>query len=1070
MRRSIAILVFVYHLSVCNGSCKHGRTILTNETGVISDGENTTTYPSYARCEWLIDAKHPNKSIYLEFEFIDTECSYDFLFVFDGDSYLSPTLASLSGQHRPGPIVAKSGKMLVYLFSDRNYERTGFRASYSMQDCPFNCTGHGNCIGHQCYCFMGRTGNYCQLEECPQNCSSHGACVMKDDNSTYKCQCEKGYAGYMCNISLNNSEGSELWYTLLPEGMGLEPRSAHAGAFVSRTECLYVFGGFSLNEVLSDLNCYCINETTWNSINRSEPWPKGRYEHAIELFEDGFYMFGGMLDDGNYSDELWFFNVTSETWTLCANESVFKPLQLSGHTLTRVEDNLYVFGGKTKDGLFWSNIYKINGHIPTEWQEVLPLAGKSSARRLVGHSTVYHKESKSLLIYGGYSHNADEPRYGSHKDELHLFHVENKIWSKIKTNEALDNGPAPSQRSFHSANIMGNYMVVFGGNTHIHHDVEKCYDYEIYLYHLGCHIWVKAELLMGKYSSALDDGRVSHVAAVAYGNTLLVAGGYAGYVKGDVMAFKFPPLIAPPSSEVSLDLDYCTNITLADKCQSNPDCLLCTKQGRCMHRTHITEQLCGPLKTGVPYMQCPGICSRLSSCVSCLSQGQGAARSQDSPEHWTYIQPCNWCVKEGECQLRSKPTGNCAAATSTSSGLVGWWGDKSLSLSQIAQCRLEDKPAGLVSILRQTNMAEKYRRIYTRPLLKSFTRWRGWIHPLNATVKHLIDPSPKQFMLKLAVDNIAVKVWLNKDAIVGRKERIMNIGIGDNPLELKSRADNSLLFPNTSPGTRYYLDIEGEYLYPSSTNSQPAINEKLYSIELKWDGSATNGNSLSVLHAFSFEFLEPYSVGDCANFTSCLACMTDTACGWCDVEARCMPRNTSTSACAKEGHQLMITEPSVCTVCDDHVECLSCAKDPHCEWVKDKVHCIRRGRGLDTEIAAIPEQCPASCHELSSCSQCLNVGECAWCESLRSCLPFYDYVIRHRHGQCTEWVDSEITRNDNTYSCRNCSILKSCESCMKSFNCGWCGNRANPKKGVCFEGDFAGTITWPKITASNSPT
>ncbi|KAH3799785.1 hypothetical protein DPMN_153401 [Dreissena polymorpha] len=69
----------------------------------------------------------------------------------------------------------------------------------------------------------------------------------------------------------------------------------------------------------------------------------------------------------------------------------------------------------------------------------------------------------------------------------------------------------------------------------------------------------------------------------------------------------------------------------------------------------------------------------------------------------------------------------------------------------------------------------------------------------------------------------------------------MNIGIGDNPLELKLRADNSLLFPNTSPGTRYFLDLEGEYLYPSSTNSQPAINEKLYSIELKWDGSATNG-------------------------------------------------------------------------------------------------------------------------------------------------------------------------------------------------------------------------------------
>lgn len=29
-----------------------------------------------------------------------------------------------------------------------------------------------------------------------------------------------------------------------------------------------------------------------------------------------------------------------------------------------------------------------------------------------------------------------------------------------------------------------------GGNIHIHHKEEKCYDEEIFFYHLGCHQWV----------------------------------------------------------------------------------------------------------------------------------------------------------------------------------------------------------------------------------------------------------------------------------------------------------------------------------------------------------------------------------------------------------------------------------------------------------------------------------------------------------------------------------------------------------------------------------------------------
>lgn len=384
--------------------------------------------------------------------------------------------------------------MLVYLFSDRNYERQGFNASYSIQDCPLNCSNKGHCVDHQCQCILGRTGESCERDQCPENCG-HGKCVVSDDdNSTSVCECDKGYIGYSCNISLNSTEGSDVWYTVLPEGMGFDPRTAHAGAFIPQTDCLYVFGGFNLNRILGDLKKFCFGGKKWENVEISDPWPSGRYEHAVAAFGTGFYMFGGITDKGSYSNELWYFNVTTEKWSIKALNSSVKPLELSGHTLTKVENFLYLFGGKSADGHFWASMYKIDAFSPEQWIQVKPLGGKSSLRRLVGHSTVYHPESKSLLIYGGYSYSPDQPRYGSHTDNLHVFHLENLVWTGISFDGETQK--APTQRSFHSAMIVGNYMLVYGGNTHIHHDLEQCYDYKIYLYHLGCHIWVNAVDLM----------------------------------------------------------------------------------------------------------------------------------------------------------------------------------------------------------------------------------------------------------------------------------------------------------------------------------------------------------------------------------------------------------------------------------------------------------------------------------------------------------------------------------------------------------------------------------------------
>lgn len=105
---------------------------------------------------------------------------------------------------------------------------------------------------------------------------------------------------------------------------------------------------------------------------------------------------------------------------------------------------------------------------------------------------------------------------------------------------------------------------------HIHYQEEKCYDEEIFFYHLGCHQWVSAgerwstsEFLLTDTStefisvcSALTSaffsfsggdavrGRYSHVAAAMEGRVLLVAGGYSGVARGDLVAYKVPLFVS----------------------------------------------------------------------------------------------------------------------------------------------------------------------------------------------------------------------------------------------------------------------------------------------------------------------------------------------------------------------------------------------------------------------------------------------------------------------------------------------------------------------------------------------
>lgn len=382
-------------------------------------------------------------------------------------------------------------QMLIYFFSDRNYVRSGFYARYSISSCRQNCSGHGECVSaeHQCRCFAGYVGSACEQSLCAEDCHSNGG-QCSDEH--LMCECPAGRVGYDCGLSVQPLDVSNagVWsQVLLTDDAAYKPRAGHAAAVVN--DCLYVFGGTTLNYVVDDLVVFCVSSSlpAWRTVGRSQPWPASRHSHAMCAIDQWIFLFGGVLHDSNSSNELWMYDVELSRWQMIATSSVVQPPTRSGHSMTAVDDRwLYVVGGRTSDGEFVSDIYILNvdNMAEAQWQRVHSRGGREAHHRLVGHSAVFHADSRSLLVFGGFSpENARFPRRSA---LLLSYHVDVKRWVTLSYDTALPT--VPRERSYHAAVIVGNYMLIHGGQVHVHHEDETCYDAQLYVYHLYCHVWV----------------------------------------------------------------------------------------------------------------------------------------------------------------------------------------------------------------------------------------------------------------------------------------------------------------------------------------------------------------------------------------------------------------------------------------------------------------------------------------------------------------------------------------------------------------------------------------------------
>ena len=218
------------------------------------------------------------------------------------------------------------------------------------------------------------------------------------------------------------------------------------------------------------------------------------------------------------------------------------------------------------------------------------------------------------------------------------------MWSLLETN-AAGRGLV-----FHTAVVLGRYMVVFGGSPADDYQA-TCFNEVLFVFDMGCMDWTTVSSLTLKSFQDIATPRYGQAAAV-YHNTMVIVGGFNGQPLSDVLLY-FPPR------------EDCTAIPrrgpmagVHDECGVLQHCVRCGKRCKPVDRCRNRLSQCS-------------VCYRLQHCAECTLWG------------------CEWCVQEASC--RSRDSGNLCGVQSPEP----WWGPEGTLLHTPMECQAEDKPPGL---------------------------------------------------------------------------------------------------------------------------------------------------------------------------------------------------------------------------------------------------------------------------------------------------------------------------------------------------------------------------------------
>lgn len=402
------------------------------------------------------------------------------------------------------------------------------------------------------------------------------------------------------------------------------------------------------------------------------------------------------------------------------------------------------------------------------------------------------------------------------------------------------------------------------------------------------------------------------------------------------------------------------------------DCGWCPTDSVCYGRT-FGANCTANLQT----TYCPGICPALHDCYACLIHGNERKSTTDARVHSFAskfgLNQCQWCVQNARCHHKDNYGSSCGSHDDTPSQEHGWWGANGIEIDSAKQCSTLDRRPGLtflkyyspvnltmpdeVSFINATTVDF----VTPPPTTKTehdihgdiIARLYGFIRPPKKWIKN-----GEQWQMCASYS----KTVLNMSNVLSdfsEFRTFANLSVSRTQCQIidwtNAIARESADFANETIQTeRLLIDLQSNRSLFMTGSSHPNFYHEPSKISLQHNG--THDTS-----AFTFEYLETFSKGNCESLTNCLQCLSDSMCGWCDVTGECVLRSKGDELCRRNGNssdwQYVIIEPTQCSNCSNYITCEQCTDSKICEWWVEDARCERKNR-YENAIRTL-DRCPA---------------------------------------------------------------------------------------------------------------
>ncbi|KAG9338329.1 hypothetical protein JZ751_025885, partial [Albula glossodonta] len=1017
-------------------------TRLTEPSGFLTDGPINYKYKT--KCTWLIEG-YPNAVLRLRFNHFATECSWDHMYVYDGDSIYAPLIAVFSPEKARLTIYAHSYGSCINIHVNNEGKLKGLVCE--RQTCPRRSTaerdgagvagaqgpavmdggshsGFGLIVpevrGNETVPEVVTTSGYALLHffsdaaynltgfnifysinSCPNNCSGHGKCSTGNSISS-RVYCPD------CSLSVPSSES----FWVLPSVKPFSPsvgRASHKA--VVQGSFMWVIGGYTFNysSFQMVLN-YDLENSIWNVVPINSG-PLQRYGHSLALYENDVYMFGGKMEGGvgNVTDELWVFNLPSRSWSQ-RTASVGTHGQIyavEGHSAHIVElDNgevvMVVFFGYSSIYSYISNVqeYNLSESVynttgTNTW--LVPETHGASAQGGYGHSSVYDHMTRSVYVHGGYK-ALPGSKYGL-VDDLYRYerYGSECVYQRPVTVTVLrESGFA---RYLHTAVLISGVMLVFGGNTHNDTSLSngaKCFSSDFLAYDIACDEWK----VLPKPNLHRDVNRFGHSAVVSNGS-MYVFGGFSSVLLNDVLVYR------PPSCEALRSQEACQH--------PGPGVRCVWSRGLCVpwDPAHTNGSL--PAAFCPPKVLVDDRCYRYSDCSSCTSNTNG----------------CQWC-DDKKCISASS---NCTVSVKNFSRCHIRKEQVCVRLATCRGCALNlncqwDPQQQECHALPAHHCGDGWNRVGEACLRinssrESYDNAQHYCKNLDGSIASLTSSKQVDFVLdelqKYELQEKKISPWVGL-----RKINVSYWGWEDS----SPFTNTSLQWLPGEPsdsGFCAYLDraeVSGLKANPCTATTDGLICEKPV--------VSPNQNARPCKTPCSLR-------GSCANCTSqAMECM------WCSSTKRCVDSNAYVISFPYGQCLEWQTGECVSQNCSGLRTCAHCLEQPDCGWCSDPSN---TGRGQCLE-GSYPCQCNghSTCVNGSICDQCRNLTTGQQCQT---CMPGY-------HGDPTNGGKCQACKCNGHANV--CQVLTGKCYCttkgIKGDQCQLCDSEnrylGNPLRGTCY--------------------